>query len=453
MDIGGSSRVALLRPHVAIDGWVLVFTAAVSLATSLLFGLAPAIAAARPDLNGILKETGRAISHSRRRLRDLLVAAEVALALVLLICAAITMQSFVRMRQANLGFQTDHVLTMEMELPTDSKYRTASEQDAFFHTLLERAAHTPGIKAAGITDVLPFDEDVVGFTVEGAPPLPNGERLGADGRSVSGDYFAAMGIPLRGGRVFADSDTPRAPLAAIVDETLVRRYLPQDRDPLTERLRIGDRVFTIVGVAGGVKRSGLEPDPKPTIYFHYRQWLDAHVYLAVRTAGDPAAMIRSVTSVVHAIDRDQPVFHVRTMDQIIDEAAAPRRMTLVLLAIFALVAVVLASLGIYGVMSYTVGQRTHEIGIRMAMGAQKEAVMRLVVGHGMLWAMAGVAIGLLLSLAATRVVASLLYGVSRTDPATFVGASAVLLLVALAACYVPARRAARVDPVISLRYQ
>jgi putative ABC transport system permease protein len=262
-----------------------------------------------------------------------------------------------------------------------------------------------------------------------------------------------MGIPLRAGRLFADSDTPRAPLAAIVDETLVLRYLPPGRDPLTQRLRIGDRVFAIVGVAGGVKRSGIEPDPKPTIYFHYRQWLDANVYLAVRTAGDPAAMIRTVTGVVHAIDRDQPVFHVRTMDQIIDEAAAPRRMTLVLLVIFAVVAVALASLGIYGVMSYTVGQRTHEIGIRMAMGAEKRAVMRLVVGHGMLWAVAGVAIGLLLSLAATRVVASLLYGVSRTDPATLAGAAAVLLLVALAACYVPARRAARVDPVISLRYQ
>src|SRR5581483_2333100 len=230
-------------------------------------------------------------------------------------------------------------------------------------------------------------------------------------------------------------------------------YLPRDRDPIGRRLRAGDRVYTIVGVVGGVKHSGLELEPKPTIYYHYLQTPDPHVDLTVRTAGDPAGMIRAVKNAVYAVDRDQPVFHIRTMDQVIDDATAPRRMTLVLLAIFAVVALALDSLGIYGVMSYTFGQRTQEIGIRMAMGARTDAVMRMVVGQGMAWAAAGVAFGLVLAIAATRVISSLLYGISRTDSAIFAGASAVLLVVALIACYIPARRAARVDPVVSLRYQ
>jgi putative ABC transport system permease protein len=454
MNIGGG-RGYLLRPSIAIDGHVLAFTLAVSLGTSLIFGLAPALAVATPELNSILKEGGRNIAHSRGRLRDLLVAAEVALALVLLICAALTMKSFARMQHASPGFQADHVLTMEMELPTDSKYRTQQEQAGFYRRLLERTAETAGIKAAGITDVLPLDEanGNTAFTVDGAPPLPAGERLGADARTVSAGYFSAMGIPLRTGRLFNDHDAVDAPLAAIVDEPLVRRYLIRDRDPLGQRLRVGDRVFTIVGVVGGVKHSGLELEPEPTVYYHYLQSPEPHMDLAVRTAGDPAAMVRAVKHAVYAVDRDQPVFHVRTMNQVIDDATAPRRMTLALLGIFALVALALASLGIYGVMAYTVGQRTHEIGIRIAMGARAAAVLRLVVGQGMLWAGAGVVAGLLLALAATRVVAALLYGISRTDPAIFAGASAVLLIVAFAACYVPARRAARVDPMVSLRYQ
>jgi putative ABC transport system permease protein len=451
MNVGGA-RGVLLRPHVTIDGYVLAFTVAVSLATSLIFGLAPAFAAAKADLNGILKETGRTGVTSRRRVRDLLVIAEVALALVLMICAALTMKSFVRMRQADLGFQADRVLTMEMELPTDSKYRTETEQTTFFRALLERTARTPGVTAAGISNVLPFDEDVVAFTVEGDPPLADGQRLGADGRSVSAAYFAALGIRLVNGRLFTEHDSGTAPLAAIVDEPLVRRYLARDRDPVGRRLRIGDSVLTIVGVVRGVRHSGLDPQ-KPTLYFHYLQWPDPHVYLAVRTAGDPATMSSTVTRVVHSIDPDQPVFHIRTMDQLLQDGAASRRMTIVLLGIFAAVAIALASLGIYGVMSYTVSQRTHEIGIRMAMGARASGVVRLVVGQGMMWATAGVALGLVLAAAATRVIGSLLYGISGTDPAIFAAASAVLLVVAVAACYIPARRAARVDPLVSLRYQ
>jgi putative ABC transport system permease protein len=344
---------------------------------------------------------------------------------------------------------------MEMELPTDSKYRTEPEQVAFFHKLLELAAQAPGVEAAGITNVLPLDEGNAntGFTVDGAPPLPKGQRLGADSRIVSGSYFAAMGIPLLKGRIFTDYDGATAPLTAIVDEPLVRRYLLRDRDPIGQHLRVGDRLFSIVGVVGGVKHSGLDLEPNPTVYYHYARMPDTRVGLAVRTAGDAAAMVRTIRRVVYDVDRDQPIFHVRTMSEVITEATASRRTTLILLGLFALVALSLASLGIYGVMSYTVGQRTHEMGIRMAMGAQPAGLMRLVVGQGMLWALAGVAAGLALSFVATRVVGSLLYGISRTDPAIFAGASAVLLVVAFAACYVPARRAARVDPVVSLRYQ
>jgi putative ABC transport system permease protein len=359
------------------------------------------------------------------------------------------------MQQSDPGFRPDHILTMEMELPTDSKYRTGPEQAAFFHKLLEGVEQTPGVKAAGITDVLPLDEAnaKTGFTVEGAPPLPAGERFGADSRSVSAGYFTALGITLRNGRLFTDHDAPGGPPAAIIDEPLVRRYLPKDRDPVGQQLRVGGSVFTIIGVVGGVKHSGLNLDPVPTIYWHYLQSPDFHTDLVVRTTGDPAAMIRTVKRALYAIDRDQPVFNVRTMDQVIDDSTASRRMTLALLGVFALVALALASIGIYGVMSYTVGQRTHEIGIRMAMGAETGGVLRLVVGQGMRLALTGVASGLVLALAATRVVSSLLYGISRTDPAIFAGTAAALLVVALAACYLPARRAARVDPVVSLRYQ
>ena len=440
----GGGRGVLLRQPIAIDARVLAFTILTAAGTAILFGLAPALAASKP---------ARYVSHTRSRLRDLLVISEVALALTLLICAGLTLRSFANMLHASPGFRAEQVLTLETEIPTDTKRTQPQEQSDFYRRVIDRLSEIPGVAAAGVTDVLPLDEQdsKVGFVVDGAPPLPNGERLSADFRSVSPGYFAAMGIPLRQGRLFTDHDRRGAPLAAIVDEPLVRRYLPAN--PIGRRVKVGDRLFEIVGVAGGVKHSGLQTEPGPTIYAHYAQLPSPRMNIAVRTTATGPATLRPIKNAIYSVDPDQPVYNVRTMQQIVDESAAPRKMTLALLGLFAMVALTLASIGIYGVMSYIVGQRTQEIGIRMALGAEAGAIVRMTLAYGLRLALAGVAAGLVISYVAARVIANQLYGVPASDPGVLAGASLTLLAVALAACALPARRAARVDPVVSLRYQ
>ncbi len=454
MPLSGGAGV-VVRPAIHADAWALLFTVAISLATGVIFGLAPAFAASRAKVSEALKEGGRGSSAGGSRLRNAFAVSEVALALVLLVGAGLVMKSFWRLQQVNPGFAADHVLAMEMELPTDSKYRTRPELAEFFRRVLENVRSLPMVRSAGVTNQLPLDtsdEPRAEFIVEGRAPLPSGQGYLADYRDASPDYFRAMGIPLRKGRVFTDQDKADRPLVVIINETLARRYFADGLNPIGQRLRLGARFIPeIVGIVGDVKDSGLNRETAPAMYTSYLQSPEMKMSLVVRAEGDPSKMIRAVEKQVWAVDKDQPMYKIRTMEQVVGESQSSSKFTLVLLGIFAAVAMGLAAVGIYGVISYTVAQRTREIGIRIALGAKRADVLRLVVGQGTVLASAGVVVGLAGALALTRVMSSLLFGVSATDPAIFAGAAAFLAAVALLASYIPARRAMSVDPTTSLR--
>ena len=454
MALSGGAGI-VVRPAIHADVWALIFTVAISLATGLIFGLAPAFAASKAKVNEALKEGSRGSSASGNRLRNAFAVSEVALALVLLIGAGLVMKSFWRIQQVNPGFAADHVLAMEMELPTDSKYRTRPEQAEFFRRVLENVQSLPMVRSAGVTNQLPLDtsdEPRTDFTIVGRAPLPSGQGYLADYRNASPDYFRAMGIPLLKGRVFTDQDKADRPLVVIINETLARRYWPDGGNPIGQRLRLGPRFIPeIVGIVGDVKNSALNQQTTPAMYTSYLQIPEMKMSLVVRAEGDPANMIRAVEKQVWAVDKDQPMYKIRTMEQVVGESQSSSRFTLAVLAIFAAVAMGLAAVGIYGVISYTVTQRTREIGIRIALGAERSDVLRLVVGQGTVLAVSGVAVGLGGALALTRVMRNLLFGVSATDPLIFAGAALFLAAVAMLASYIPARRAMRVDPMVSLR--
>ncbi|HKW98944.1 MAG TPA: ABC transporter permease [Bryobacteraceae bacterium] len=452
---GGAGQV--VRPAISLDGQVLLFTLMISLASAIIFGLAPAIFQSNTDLNESLQSGGRGLSSSGASIRSLFAISEVALALVLLICSALSLKSFWHIQQVKPGFIADRVLALEMELPTDSKYRTAPEQSDFFRRVLEKVQLVPGIRSAAVTSVLPLDGSEgasLGFLIEGRPPLASGQRLPADYRAISPDFFRTMGIPLLHGRYFSELDTAGRPLVVVINDALAKRYWPDGQDPIGQRLRFGRMgLREIVGIVGDVKHSGLDRQATPTIYTCYLQSPDSRMSLVVRTAAEPASMIRAVKDAVYSVDKDQPMYKIRSMDQVIADAESSPRLTLVLLSVFAAVALALASLGIYGVISFSVTQRTREIGIRMALGAQRRHVLRLVVGQGLWLSLAGVAAGLTGALGVAHLMASLLFGVSPSDPGIFAGASAFLAAMALAATYIPARRATSLDPTASLRHE
>jgi len=451
---GGAGNV--VRPAIHADGWALLFTILTATATSLIFGLAPAFAASRAKVHDTLKANGRGTSAGGNRMRSTFVVAEVALALVLLIGAALVIKSFWKLQQVNPGFAADHVLAMEMELPTDSRYRTGPEQEEFFRRVLENVRSLPMVQSAGVTNQLPLDtsdEPRARFLIEGRAPLAAGQRYMADYRDGSPDYFRTMGIPLRKGRYFTDQDSADRPTVVIINETLARRYWPDGTDPIGHRLRVGRFSLEIVGIVGDVKDAALSKQSAPEIYSSYLQISEPKMSLVVRTPGDPAGMIRAVKQQIWAVDRDQPIYNIRTMERVVADSQSSSRFTLVLLAIFAGVALALAALGIYGVISYAVTQRTREIGIRVALGADRRDVLRLVVGQGTGLAIVGVGAGLAGAYGVTRAIASLLYGVSARDPWVFGFAAVFLTVVAMAASYVPARRAMAVDPNIALRWE
>jgi putative ABC transport system permease protein len=454
------SNLEMIRPPIVMDWQVLAFTVLLTLITGFAFGAAPALAGSKADVNDVLKQAERGSTGGirGRRARGAYVVAEVALALVLLISAGLTIKSFWKIQQVNPGFRADHVLAMETELPTDSRYQTDPEQTAFYERVLAKVESLPGVQSAAISSSLPLDEhdQKVDFLIEGRALPPSGQLLAADYRSISENYFRTMGIPLLRGRLFETRDTTDRPKIAIIDQAMADRYWPAGvagpRDPIGQRIRIRRTTFEIVGIAGSVKNTGLDQDARPTIYTSYRQFPENHVTIVVRHP-NPAGAAGAVKSAVYAVDREQPVFKVRTMDDVVAASESSARFTLVLLGIFAAIAIVLAAGGIYGLISYAVARRSGEIGIRLALGANTSEVLRLVVGEGMLLAGAGVGCGLVAAAALTRLMRSFLFEVSPTDPGTFVAVSALVIAVSLMAAFVPAWRATRIDPVRALRYE
>jgi putative ABC transport system permease protein len=440
---------------VRINGPVLLFTILSSLATGLIFGLAPALQTSRVSLTGTLKEGERG-GDSRRhdRLRSILVVSEMALAMILLVGTGLLLHSFVRLQEVNPGFKPDHVLTAEVSLP-DAKYPDP-QKSLFFARLLQQVRSLPGVQSAGAIGHLPLSGDIESYAMEVASraPLPN-EYANPDCHVVEPGYFEAMKIPLLRGRYFDERDAAQSPHVLIVNEDVVRNVFPNE-DPIGKQLQMGFNGFTgtIVGVVGNTKDLSLDFASTESVYTPYAQapaWNS--MTLTIRTSSAPVALARSVHELVLGIDRDQPVSKVRTMDEVVEASVASPRFRTLLLGLFGLTALLLAGLGIYGVMSYSVSQRRREIGIRMALGAERPEVIKMVLRHGLALSLAGVAAGLAGALGLTRLLSSMLYEVRPTDPLTFVGVTAVLAACALLASYVPARRATKVDPIEALRYE
>jgi predicted permease len=437
---------------------VFAFTFLVSVLIGLLFGLAPALQAARFNLNRSLREGGRAgtTAAPRQRLRNILVVAEVALSLLLLVGAGLLVQSFLRLEKSNSGFRTDGILTMELSLPAAS-YANDGQKIVFYKSLLAKARTLPGLSQAALVSALPLQGHSMhnSFKIEGRPETKSLQDLPiADKRMVSADYFSLMGIPVLRGRAFTESDNESAPAVAIVDENIARQYWPNE-DALGKRIRYFkgggemDRWLTVVGVVGSVKQNRIEEPPSGSVYVPLVQAPDSEIALAVRGSVGASTLLDSI----RAVDRDLPVGKVRSMQEIVSQSAGLEQFAAQLVGIFALVALALAVIGAYGVIAYGVAQRTQEFGIRLALGASRGDLRRLVLRQGLALTGAGIGIGLIAAIYATRLMSGMLFDVRPGDPLVFSAAALILAVVAMLACYLPARRAARVDPMVALRYE
>ncbi|HEV7515892.1 MAG TPA: ABC transporter permease, partial [Thermoanaerobaculia bacterium] len=455
---GDLAGVLLPQVQVGLDGPVLLFTVALSLATSLLFGLAPALAAARVDLRAPLQATAKS---ALGRGRGFLVAAEVALAAILLVGAGLLLRSFARLQAVDPGFRPERVLTLALDLSSGGGYGEPAAQTAFLAELTRRVAALPGVRSAAFGDSLPLARALRmlrGLRVENRPAKDPREQPEVMLSAVSPAYFQTLGIALLHGRAFDGRDTggsggATAPPVAIVNRTLARSFWGGE-DPVGKRIRFGPPSrpwVTVVGVATDVHREDLATAPKAELYLPFLQQPSPFGFLAVRTQGDPAALTAAVRRQVRALDADLPVFDVSTLEQRLAASVAARRFGLLLLGAFAALALALAAVGLSGVIAYAVSERTREIGIRMALGADRGDVLSLVVGKGLAMAAAGVLIGLPVAFGLSRYLASALYGIAPSDPVTYLLIPVVLLTAALFAAYVPARRATRVDPVVALR--
>ena len=447
-------------PHLdtaTFDARTVLFTFAISLLTGILFGVAPALQASRRELNSFLKEGGRGIAgRGRRRLQNIVVVAEIAISLVLLIGAGLMLRSFLRVSSINLGFEPKNVISTYIAFSTD-KYRDRPSQDEFLRRLVEGLEQLPGVEAASIGLSRPPEglyrrEE---FVIEGQAQPDARQRLAADFLPISAHYFKTLKVPLLRGREFTDADKDGAPQVVIINETMARRRFPQG-DPIGQRINLGEAgsketSYEVVGVVGDVKYTGVTEGPHDQLYFSYLQQGLSGLFLLARTIGDPAAIKPSVRKQVFAVDFEQPVRELQTMEETLSETLAQQRFNILLLGIFAGLALLLTAVGIYGVMSYSVTQRQHEIGVRMALGARRSDVLKLIVKFGLKLSLLGIAIGLIVAFALTRIIANLLYGVTPTDFVTFSGTAALLVLVAMLASIIPARRATQLHPTETLR--
>ncbi|MBO0861662.1 MAG: ABC transporter permease [Chloracidobacterium sp.] len=443
---------------IRLDGRVLWFTLALSLLTGLIFGLTPALQTTHFKLSESLKEGSHTGTGGRRaqRIREIFIVVEVALTLALLVGAGLLVRSFWRLQRVDPGFRTDHLLTLRVTL-WGSKYRQGAQAVSFYEQLQERLAALPGVVSASATSDIMLRRlaTSAGFTIENRPRDPNELALELPFDRAQPNYFQTMGIQMLKGRAFTAQDSRDTPRVAIVNETFVKRYFPNE-DPIGKRFTFGSggpnaRWITIVGVVRDTKRQGLDQPVRIESWMPLAQMPAGSMDVVLRTKGDPSPLGNVARETVWSLDRNLPIPSIQTLEQILSERVAQRRLNMLLLALFALVALILAAVGVYGVMNYAVTQRAHEIGVRVALGARTSDVLRLIVGHGMKLALAGVVIGLIATLVLTRLMASLLFDISATDPITFMAIAALLFMAALAACWIPARRASKVDPMVALR--
>jgi putative ABC transport system permease protein len=439
---------------IAIDERVLAFTFGASVLTGLLFGLGPAWHASRAGLGAVLKEGGRSSATSGGRwVRSGLLVAEVALSIVLLVGATLLLRSFAKLTDVNPGFASANVLAFQVSLPLTT-YPGDGPRITFFDSLLERLQATPDVRATSIVQTLPMRGTyVLSVEIKGRPPVKPGEELSASYRAISAGYFETLNVPLLRGRLLTTRDTEKPPMVAVIDDAFAKRYFP-DEDPIGHGIDIGngsDGFYEIVGVVGNVNYSGLDAVPPPTMYVPFKQDLFGTMWVLVKSDGDPSRLTGAVREAVRGIDRTLPAYSITPLATVLSESVADRRFSMVLLGFFALLAIFLAAVGLYGVVAYSVSQRTREIGLRVAIGARPGDVVRMVVGGGMKLAIVGVVIGLVGAVGLAQLVETMLFGVTPSDPASYGATALILLAVAALASYVPARRAMRVDPLTALQ--
>jgi putative ABC transport system permease protein len=441
--------------EITLDGRALGFTAAIAILTGILFGLAPALQMTRSDLNAALRDGGRgnAIGFRRNRLRSLLVVGEVALALVLLSGAGLLMRSFYQLQSVDPGFDAHGLLTFRTNLP-GAKYKGDESQIGFYRRALERLRALPGVSVAGAAQIFPLSgsDYILSFVQIGKPAVAPGNQPSAAYYAATPGYLSALRIPIKAGRDFAEHDDAASPPVAIISESMARQFYANE-NPLGQRIQVGNgsKPAEIVGIAGDVRDQELESKGRPAVYEPAAQIAFSSMYFVVRTDRDPATLISGVRAAIREIDSELPLDAVGTVDALVSTALSQRRFAMLLMGIFAGLALMLAMVGIYGVISYSVTQATQEIGIRMALGARRGDVMRIVFGYAGVLMGAGLAIGIGGALAAGRVLATQLFQVKATDPITYGTVAAVLLATGLVACVIPALRATRVDPLVALR--
>ncbi|UCC48946.1 MAG: ABC transporter permease, partial [Gemmatimonadota bacterium] len=446
---------AAAAERIGLDPTVLAFTFIVAVGAGLLFGVAPALRGSAQGLVVELKEGGRGetVGRARQRLRSGLVVAEVALSLVLLCGTGLLLKSLLRLQSVDLGFQPENVLVMRLDLP-DTRYSEDEQRIAFVREVIGGVSGLPGVSSSGTVLALPFTgmAATLTYSIEGV--TASDEELATEYQAVTSGYFRTMGIPLLKGRTLSDDDNVDAPRVVVINETLARRHWPGE-DPVGRRIAIGDESnsLEIVGVVGDIRHFSYDRAPRPEAYMSYFQDPWPMMGLVVRAETDPLSLVGAVRREILAVDSDQPVYAVNSMDRVLAESIRPRRFTVQLLGLFAGVAIALALVGVYGVISYTLSRRVQEMGIRMALGAGQGDVLHLGLSWGLKLVLLGTGIGLVAAIALTRFISSLLYGTSATDPAVFLAVSVMLTAAAALAAFVPAQRAARRDPLAALRYE